>query len=317
MYVGDAKATVTNSGTIDVQAVTGNGGSATAYGVWVQDNQTGLPPAADDVFTFTNDGGTIIARQSVDGGTTWQRGMAVDVSSAPNASVINLLGNGAIYGDIAVQAGDTINVKGGKTVFDGIINPASMPAGGITAADLDTGLAGVGTLNISDGGNLELVSHNAVAAMDNGASYVFVDTLNMGATGTITFDLPTTSSPLAPIRRCSRTPQTSMGRWSPNVHPANGLFADSYSWQNVIDANTRTGTFDQCLLGGPNAGSVLLSLTCSYDSNANVDLALTRKAFGPVAGLNGNGTEVGVGLDCIYNVNLTGGARKHVRATCS
>ena len=160
MYVGSTTATITNSGTIDVEAVTANGGPATAYGIWVQNNQTGLPPSASDVLTITNDGGTIIARQSVDGGSTWQRGMAIDVATAPNATVINLLGQGAIYGDIAVKSGDQINVEDGKTVFDGIINPASMPAGGITAADLDTGLAGVGTLSIQNGGNLELVSGN-------------------------------------------------------------------------------------------------------------------------------------------------------------
>ncbi len=37
--------------------------------------------------------------------------MAIDVATAPNATVINLLGQGAIYGDIAVKSGDQINVE--------------------------------------------------------------------------------------------------------------------------------------------------------------------------------------------------------------
>ena len=73
-----------------------------------------------------------------------------------------------------------------------------------------------------------------------------------------------------------------------NVTPAEGIFADTYSWQNVIDANARTGRFDSCELGGGYAHSALLKLTCSYDFNANVDLALDRVAFNGVSGLTGN-----------------------------
>jgi len=93
------------------------------------------------------------------------------------------------------------------------------------------------------------------------------------------------------------------------VTTANGLFADSYSWNNAIDANVLNGKFDQCRLGGPDAGSVLLKFSCSYDeTNADVDLALTRVAFDQVAGLNGNGAAVGAGLECIYDDTLTGGS---------
>ena len=44
-----------------------------------------------------------------------------------------------------------------------------------------------------------------------------------------------------------------------------------------------------------------------YDTNANVDLALTRIVFGAIDGLNSNGVAAGSGLECLYNVNLTGG----------
>ena len=158
--------TVTNTGTIAVDAIVTDGPftepygaeGAKAYGVRVVRNRF-VEPDPNAVFTFTNDGGTIVARQSSDGGQLWSahwsRGMAIDVSDAPNASVINLLGDGLIYGNIDVQAGDVI-VQSGTTRFDGIINPENIPPGGFAAPILDTGVFGEGTLNIKQGGNLLL-----------------------------------------------------------------------------------------------------------------------------------------------------------------
>ena len=147
---------------------------------------------------------------------------AIDVSDAPNRTVINLMGNGTaaanIYGNIELQSdADTINVTDGETRFNGIINSACMPAGGPTALTLDNAAqnaCGVGTLNINSGGNFHLLN---VAA--DGPSYVFMDTLNMGADGTITFDLPApvgggTMSRSGLTRRCSSTRPTSMARSS-------------------------------------------------------------------------------------------------------
>ena len=89
MVSGANAMTVSNSGLLQVDAVTANGGSANATGVLAPGNGSGAVPT-DEVFTFTNDGGTIIVRESVDGGESWRRGMAIDVTAAPNASVINL-----------------------------------------------------------------------------------------------------------------------------------------------------------------------------------------------------------------------------------
>jgi trimeric autotransporter adhesin len=313
MYVGDTTATITNSGTIDVEAVTANGGPATAYGIWVQNNQTGQAPGASDVLTINNDGGTIIARQSTDGGDTWQRGMAIDVATAPNATVINLLGDGNIYGDIAVQTGDEINVADGTTYFDGIINPSFLPAGGVTSADLDSGLFGVGTLNIGAGGNLVLADPRITgdASMYDGPAYAFVDTLNVASDGTLTYELQPAAGGAQPVGSYPQVFADTAnldGTLVADVTTPNGLFANSYFWNNVIDANVRNGTFDQCVVGGAYSGSLLLSAACTYDANANVDLTLTRTAFNAVAGLNANGVAVGSGLECIYDVGLTGGA---------
>ena len=74
-------------------------GPSTSTGPWSRRE----PLSRTDLFTFTNDGGQIRVRESEDGGDTWHRGMAIDVSAAPNASVINLVGDGSIYGNIAIR----------------------------------------------------------------------------------------------------------------------------------------------------------------------------------------------------------------------
>ena len=299
--------TVTNSGTLDVDAVTANGGTASAIGV--------LPVGAlaTGTFTFINDGGTIQVRQSTDGGATWHRGMAVDVTGTPNPAVINLVGNGSIYGNVAVKTGDTVNVASGTTYFNGIINPSLVPVGGFTTADLDTGISGPGTLNINAGGNLVLADPRITgpANMYDGPAYAIVDTLNIDAAGTLTYELQPAAGGAQPVGTYPQiyTDTANLdGTLVADLHPAGGLFADSYFWDNVIDANTRNGTFTSCKLGGAYANSLLLSFGCVYDANDNVDLSLTRNAFNSVAGLNANALGVAVGLTSYYSTSLTGGA---------
>ena len=306
-------ATVVNSGLIDVEAVTAHGAPANAFGVHLATEERGDPAQAGDKFTFTNDGGTIIVRQSVDGGETWQHGMAIDLSEAPNASVVNLIGDGVIYGNIAVQSGDRIDVKAGTTYFDGIIGPSFKPAGGVTSALLDSGVTGAGTLNIMDGGNLILADARgaANAAMYDGPSYVAVDTFNVASDGTLTLNLAPASGGVQAVGSYVQVYADTAnldGTLVANVTPQDGKFADSTSWQNVIDANTLTGKFAHCLLGGGYADSVLLKLSCSYDSNANVDLSLTRVAFNAVAGLTANEAAVGGGLESAYQGGGAGAA---------
>ncbi|MEO7655550.1 MAG: autotransporter outer membrane beta-barrel domain-containing protein, partial [Sphingomicrobium sp.] len=88
--------------------------------------------------------------------------------------------------------------------------------------------------------------------------------------------------------------------------PNNGLY-ETTVYENVIDGLDLSGTFDQCLVTGVPASSLLLDFGCVYDNLDNVDLRLSRTPFDLVPGLNDNGTSVGEGLECIYNVNLTGG----------
>jgi outer membrane autotransporter protein len=242
----------------------------------------------------------------MDGGATFHRGQAIDVTDAPNQTVINLLG-GNIYGNIDVQAGDEINVTTGETVFNGVINSSCMPAGGPTALVADSAAlsgCGVGALTIAGDGNLHMV----IDPVD-GPAYAFVDSLTVEADGTLTVDLPaaTGSAPIGTYPQIyADTVTLNGGTLVANIASSNGLY-ETTTYDNVIDGNTRTGEFDQCLAPGIVDNSLLLEFDCAYE-DGNVDLVLTRTAFNAVPGLNGNGTAVGTGLECIYDVGLTGGA---------
>ena len=219
--------------------------TSTAYGIRVTGNGT-VTPAAGDVVTINNSG-DIIVRVSQDGGTTFQRGDAIDVSEAPNRTVINLMGNGTaaanIYGNIELQSdADTINVTDGETRFNGDRQLATCCGPFVGSLHLDVAAqndCGVGTLNINTGGNLHLLN---VAA--DGPSYVFMNTLNMGAAGTITFDLP-------PCRRNGADRHLSAGvrgygqprRNDRRQHRGTGVTGCGTStiYENVIDAVTRNG----------------------------------------------------------------------------
>ena len=125
--------------------------------------------------------GTVVARRPTDAGKTWRRGLAIDVASAPNASVINPLGNGKIGGNIDIKDGDVINASGGATSFDGIVNPECAPGAWTTASGDNPALSscGQGALNINNGGRLVLqdprsgIAHeNLASALGNGAQQV-------------------------------------------------------------------------------------------------------------------------------------------------
>ena len=167
---------------------------------------------------------------------------------------------------------------------------------------------GVGTLNINSGGNFHLLN---VAA--DGPSYVFMDTLNMGSDGTITFDLPApvgggANEPIGTYPQVFVNTANLDGTIVANIAaPANGLW-DNTTYQNVIDATTRNGTFDTCTINGIPTGSLLISAGCIYDNANNVDIGVIRAPFESPGGLNQNGTSVATGLDSYFDVTLTGGA---------
>ena len=306
--------TVTNSGSINVDAITANGdsvtdplspgGYATANGIVVTNNGTSNGGAS--LFTLNNSG-DIIVRVSGDGGATWHRGMAVDVASAPNNSVLNLLGGGNIYGNIDVQSGDVINVDNGETSFDGIVNPECMPP----VFDGAASSCGQGTMNITADGALFLRDRRITGPANtyDGPSYVFVDTYNQAAGGTIIYELQPAAGGTQPIGSYPQIFANTAnidGNLVARITTPNGLFADSYFWNNVIDANTLNGTFDSCALDGAYGNSPLLGLACTYDATENVDLGLTRTPFDGVAGLTDNEEAVAAAIENVYGVGLTG-----------
>ncbi len=319
VFSGANNLTITNSGSINVDAVVADGGTAIAMGIVALANAP-TTTGPDDVLTITNDGGDIIVRQSTDGGESWSRGLAINVAGnpannvfgVPNKTVVNLLGDGYIYGNIAIQDGDEIRVADGTTYFDGIINPQFLPADGLDEDDLDSGLAGVGSLIIGDGGNLVLADPRLTGDPDmyDGPAYALVDSLTVASDGTLTFELQPEEGGVQPVGSYPQVFANTAnldGTLVAELTVPGGLIADSYSYDNVIDADVRAGQFDQCLLGGAYANSLLVGIECSYDNQANVDLAIERVAFNAVSGLNQNGTSVGEGLECIYDVTLTGG----------
>src|SRR5205085_5823585 len=78
------------------------------------------------------------------------------------------------------------------------------------------------------------------------------------------------------------------------VDTSDGLFADSYFWDNVIDANAMSGKFATCNIGGAYANTLFLGLTCLYESDGagvgNMDIGLKRIPFNVPGPLNQNGT---------------------------
>lgn len=285
-------ATLTNTGSIKVSAQT-TGGSASATGIVVNDLGV-VVPTVTDIFTLNNTGGSIIARNSVDGGATWTHGLAIDSSNAPNAVVINLKANGAtlgsIYGDIDLSADDVINVSSGETVFDGKINPGT---------ELE------GTLNILSGGTLYLVDKPAANTSYDGAAKVYVDALTIAPGGKLALQLPSYPSGTATYPSIVANTANITGA-TLEVRPssATGLYANSYTFDNVIDATTLTGTFASLVVAG--SPTPLLAISATYDTGNNVDLTLTRIAFNSVAGMTVNQTSAAAGIESTYSSTLTG-----------
>ena len=283
---------MTNTGAISTSAIT-TGGAAAANGIVVFGNGLGLPTVTD-IFTLNNTAGSIIARTSVDGGLTWTHGTAIDTSLAPNAAIINLAGNGnargSIYGNIDLSADDTINVLSGETMFDGVVNPLG---------ELE------GTLNILSGGTLYLVDEPTSNTSYDGAARVNVDALTIAAGGRLALQLPSYSSGSATYPQIFANTANITGA-TLEVRPssANGLYANSYTYDNVIDANTLTGTFASLVV--VSSGTPLLTLAATYDGNNNVDLSMTRVAFNNVAGLTKNQASAGAGIETTYSSGLTG-----------
>ena len=150
------------------------GGTGTAY-------TTGyVPPsfAGTAVGQINLEDATIWAGISNDGGLSIDRGIAIDVSSAPNAMVINLDGLVDIYGNILLSDDDIVNVNG-QVYFDGVVNP-----GGYTATTGGLYPDALGVLNVAGGATLTIANNG-----DDGPAFVNVAQFNQADTGTVVFEV--------------------------------------------------------------------------------------------------------------------------------
>jgi len=253
--------------------------SALATGIFV----TGT---GDGSTKITNDSGTIWAGWSTGG--AYNRGNAINVGGlggfdpAPNAALIALKGNdgpGHLYGDIMLSDDDRIEVTQGKTYFDGVV---------LGDSDADGN-----SLDIFDGGNLVLCQEGWTGACDpggwagagpegngydpqtgvNGPSYVFIDTFTVQQDGMLTYQL-TSNSAGGTYSQVTAGTANLDGTLRAVYLPA--FYADQTTYNNVIAADTRNGTF-----ANVTDNSIFLETTAIYDGNT-VDLMATRNAFDEV-----------------------------------
>lgn len=275
--------TIANRGLLQVTAITKEGGTATAAGIEFFDNHDAAGNA-DDILRIVNDGGTIIAAVSTDGGDTYRHGNAVDLHNAPNATVIDLLGDGSIYGNIDVLAGDVITVAGGETSLDGAINPGGELEGRLT-------IASDGTLYLRD---------NPLSDMYDGPSKSNVESFMMAEGATLAVEVPWSADEdyVQIVAGTAHIDGTLEVR-----RVMGGLWTDKTVLDNLIDANELSGKFDDVNLLG---AGILLKAAVDYDDTGNVDLVITRTAFGAVGGETRNQRAVAAGIENVYDPGLTG-----------
>ena len=300
-------ATFTNTGTIRATAIT-NGGNAEATGIVVRDFFTSpVLPGSTDRMTIANNGGTIIARTSTNGGATFRRGTAIDTVLAPNPVDIRFTGTSNVYGNIRISQDDTITVASGITTLDGIVNPDApmVETGGVLAAGPIGAL--VGSLTVANGATLYLVDQPRGNTAYDGPAGVNVDSFTLASGSTLQLQLP---SSLLPAEAQAAFPYVNANTVTLTganlrlvLNTPNGLYHDAYVFNDVIEGVTRTGQFASVTT---NTGSVLLAPSVTYDAAANVDLRLDRVAFDDVAGLTVNQKAAAGAIETVYSPNQTG-----------
>ncbi|MES0880797.1 autotransporter outer membrane beta-barrel domain-containing protein [Roseibium sp. SCP14] len=262
-----AGADLANSGTISAYAVAS---VAKATAVRFDDYLGGGAQTAN----FINDGGTIEA--VTNDGSTDMRGTAFNTEGANYDVVLVWRGtstDGSIFGDAEIDDVSFIIVDDGTTRFDGIVNPD----------DVNEGF-----LYIFNDGKLAL-ANNA----DLGPSQVNVNEFEVRSRGTLGIEID-------PLAAASIDANTASLDGTIMVSAVAGLYADTQTYDDVIDAGTLTGTFDV-----ETTNSALLDLSVHYDGNT-VDLAVNRTAFNAVAGLTANQLAIAGGIESTYSTALSG-----------
>ena len=303
IYGGQLAGAIGNSGTIDVEAY-GFSGDATAVGVSIVADANGSTftntgiieayaeesgtayatglyvGAANDGFftqspgTILNNGGTVLATFSADGGVTTSLGNAINAQNAVANQVISLQGetrDGYLLGNILLNATGEIQVTNGETVFDGIVNPFGMN----------------GSMSIFDDGIFRVGNH-----ADYGPSYVTVNQFTVAEDGTIAFALNSNSAIHGQVfAGGANFDGTIKGHFQADYYTA-----AAYTYNDVINVTGAfAGDFDFATSNTP-----LMTVTHTLDGNT-VDLMATRNSFGSVGGLNGNQQALADYIDSLYD----------------
>ena len=238
------------------------------------------------------------------------RGTAFDFEDAPNQVVLELSGDnpdglgvggafgrisefltgafynqqyGYIFGDIDLSADDIVRVHGGKTVFDGVINPRQ-----------DTAFNG--ELTIEEDGQLVLIQN-----ANQGASAAFVNEFNLNETGTLVLELTPEDTDADP----SKTPTVQANTVNLNggtifAMYTPGLYEDELRYEDVVrdeQGDPLVGEFEV----DDNSALLVTEVDLDQLDQGEVDLVVTRQEFGEVAGLTKNQQNVGDAIENIYD----------------
>ncbi|MGV3650436.1 MAG: autotransporter domain-containing protein [Devosia sp.] len=267
---------VTNAGAIETYAATSEFAPVRSVGVLFDVNPDGSDYDGDNGGVFINNGGSIASFQRDENGDAL--GEAIDFSNAADALIV-LAGterDGFLLGNILTNSLTTISVVDGQTVY--------------SSGSINNGSNLVGSMSIGDNGTF-LVGNNE----EWGPARVYTNALTVDTDGTIAFALDQDDD----------TPLVDYGQV--NVNTANlsgsikgsfaaGLYANTpYTYEDVIIAATRNGTFDQATSNTP-----LMNVVETYDGNT-IDLTATRVAFGDVEGLTDNQQAVADSIESFYD----------------
>ena len=209
--------------------------------------------------------------------------MLIDLQGNNAASYVDAVDlvtaeDGYIQGNIEISGVDDIEVTNGRTFFDGIINPDSVNEG---------------TLDIFADGKLILMNRE-----EFGPAGVFIDDFTVQSDGTIGVEFtPSTAPGDYPV--IDAVTADLDGTFLAVYQP--GIYADNFTYEDVIDADTRTGEFAQV-----EDNSALLVTTAIYDGADNVDINVTRLDFAAVAGLTQNQTSAAGAIDDVYGALVPG-----------
>ncbi|WP_395685452.1 autotransporter domain-containing protein [Aestuariivirga sp.] len=197
---------------------------------------------------------------------------------------------GYVYGNVDITDDDSIIVRDGVTIFDGIVN-ASVP----TPVSYDGDSYGEGSLSILDGGTLAMLRNNV-----DGPSGASVENFTVESGGTLAIEL-TDEYGEGDYSQVFTKNASIQGDVAAIYRP--GMYQNEYHYNNVIDIyDTVTST----VVSGTGFAhvydnSALLETQSDVDDEGSVDLHVRRVKFNEVPGSTHNQSAAGSGIERVYD----------------